>query len=343
MDKEIFENASRFAINEVQIYNNNYPNVIISTNNARFIDSENVTEKNSENTTCIRDLYIHYLDGMSDEEYEEFGITKAELLASFDKDQVEQNEYYDEIWNAILEEEDEIKNTSDGEIEALYSDLSGGRSCKSTSSGEWEISFVEPWCDYEYNLDNCGNSNGQLYCAPAALGIVLAGYQKTNTSDLTCYCENSVKSLVDNGPAYYFSMNSALKKASNQKLKLGLHLNHGFNHIKNDLKNNEMPVISLRIGTNSIFEAWHYRVILGLAKRTQINTKSKWKLWKVYTKTYYYYLADNNTDTKKSKSTSCPYNISDYNYNFSAFGHKFWEVSGANGSYFQHFPVIKKD
>lgn len=319
---ELKVQGSAIRSGNTRIYNNGYPCTIA-------MKCPKVNERSLyEDSIAPRDIYISYLEGMTEEDFSEMKTTYEELLSIYDAECSADEERLNLLWNALFEEENEILAITDDEIEKAYS--TKNRASLYENDGTWNCQFVTPWANLHY-YNTCF-----YYCGPASLGIVLAGYEnKEDCSDAINRLFNA--GLKQEGAVYHPGMNKALKIASNNQLKLKDHGFHGFEAIWNDMAKSGMPVISLRVGTSlkNVTEAsWHYRTIIGMGKKITERKQHKFgkKRWETYSYAKYYYCADNGSDATTSNLAGV--------FGYNSAGYKFWEISGSHGSYFQHFPVV---
>lgn len=320
------------AANSLEIYDAGYPNMRTGKRlNRSALNSEMPEEKTGA------ELYEIYLENLSDEEIEATGYTREEMLEVYLSEQEEETKRLEKLWDTLLSDTEAILTCTDEEIEEAYK--VNARSCYDSSQGEWKVRILKPWADKNFNFYEYKKDKG-LYCGPAALGIVLGGFCSDHK---TVDCSEYVESLISNGlketgPVYYIGMTSALSASSDNKLGLKFHCGHSFDKIWEELEKFDAPVISLRMG-NERNLGWHYRTIIGMARqRVAKENKLLWMKWTSYSNNDYYYLADNGSDYSFSY-LSQPVKFESCNYERG--GAKFWEKSGGNGNYIQHFAVYR--
>lgn len=291
-------------------------------------------------------------------DYDEMELTEEQLAEI-----VSEQKRIASIWSEIDSYKEDILDTTDIEI------LSETKSATRVSGKGWDILYAEPYASSWYFVStNTNYDNPYTGCGIEALGVLLGGYNKAHgvghEGDFTyisgrrqelCNIWPELQQLADaglktKGATWYFEMTSALEKASQGRLTLDLNLIHSFQNVWDAIESSGLPVISLRTGRYIPFiqwdPAWHYRVILGCAKKTTETQHSfLWMKWTTKSTSKYYFCAD-SADFEKSKSQDKPWvlenpgeaDIEDW-YRHVKHQRQYWEKAGSYGTNVQFFSV----
>ncbi|WP_148229046.1 hypothetical protein [Parasphaerochaeta coccoides] len=333
--------ASRFVSSgqrtmsvDTRVYDVGYPFVMQeSASSVRAAVARNAGEEKTP-----QELLDEWLDSLPDEELQKAGKSREPLRVQYLAEATEEEMRISSLWEKIDGAYDEMLAVTDEDIAAAYEQNSRSASHFTKSY------YVQPWASLNYRPLLEGLT---IYCAPAVVAEIAYGYKIQQGIPVVALSLGiQVKEHMGDGAKYYVNifspgLTSSLKKFTDGKLDLGYHLGHIWNHIYEELRIHDLPVISLRTGVG-IFTAWHYRIIIGAAEReTKIQHRFLWIRWTEYKQDRYYYMADNGMDAGGREWES-------------VFGEtlttrhtlKFWEKHqwfGAQlvntGVYFQHFSV----
>lgn len=149
----------------------------------------------------------------------------------------------------------------------------------------------------------------------------------------------------------YSGLRNGLEKMTDGKLTLSygwycFWYGINFNHIKNELKENGLPILSLR-GFRTAWigdwfkDQWHYRNIIGTAERKYKEDKRfLWWTWTSYWSDKYYLMTDNgydaNSSTKVGVVTNSSFDPIMNKYDDNNSHCKFWETSSCGQ--LSHYP-----
>lgn len=304
---------------KAHVYDVGYPRVMPS----RLDAARSITPPDDEMS------FDEWLAQLTDEELAAGGRTRDELKSEYDGLEDEEASRLEALWKEIDAAKDQLLEVTDEDIILASMDRAIGDRMTIEH-------YVIPQFDNIF-FDQVGYYD--IYCAPALLAEILFGYQvQTNRYEANDYTKgkeirDAVKDYLGTGAKYFFGMDDTIRRFSSDELKLGFHFLHLWDHIVKDLKDNDLPVISLRSGRNCVFEAWHYRGIIG-AKEFRIELKDGrflWWTWKRYENNKYYYMMDNGADAyQKSDDSDAGESPKDTL--------KFWEKAGKR-YLFQHFSV----
>lgn len=337
--------AKSLKQSKVKIYNSGYPNVSVLTE--ATAKAKSTTENNCKTE---EEMLEEWVNSFTDEELAEIGVTKEDVKESYYNGQREEKERLDNLWDLIDKAESDILNTTDDMI-ITPSDITAKRAIYYGT----DVFVLEDW--------NHPNDRYPLYestpCGPGAILQAMKGFVTKYgyaTFGVNNYSEmyekfKTIWNLKTTTVTTHSGLRNGLEKMTDGKLTLtyGWYCFWGgvsFNHIKTELMENGLPILSLRgFRTPWIWEwftdQWHYRNIIGTAERRYKEDKRfLWWTWTSYWTDKYYLMVDNgfdaNSSTKAGVLTSSSFDSEMNKYDDDSSHCKFWETSSCGQ--LSHYP-----
>lgn len=329
---------------KIKIYNNGYPNVVVSSD--MVIKTKSSTENNYKTE---EEMLEEWANSFTDEELAEIGATRDDIKKEYYNGQKEEQERLETLWDLISKAESDILSTTDDMI-IQQSNITA----KSPIYYGTDVYVLEDWNN---PMDKYIRLNGA--CGPTSLLQAMRGFFTKygySTFGVKDYSEMldrcwSIWDIEKTTVTTYHGLRNGLEKMTNNKLTL----THGwycfwggvsFNHIKNELMENQLPILSLRgFRTFWIWEwfkdQWHYRNIIGTAERKYKEDKHfLWWNWTAYWTDKYYLMVDNgfdaNNSTKAGVITNSSFDPIMNKYDDDYTHCKFWESS--RSGQLAHYP-----
>ena len=320
---------------KVRIYSNGYPNVSVLS------DSE-VKAKlaTKEAIKTEEEMLDEWVNSFTDEDLAEIGATREDMKKAYYNGQKQEEERLENLWSLIDEAENDIIKTTDDMIISPTNSTT-----KAPIYYETEVFVLESWNHPSISYDGMYGP-----CGPTALLQAMKGFctqYPPETFGVKDYYEieeicNNIWDMNKVQITTYSGLKNGLEKMANNKVTLtygwycfwyGLN----FEHIKNELKENELPILSLRgFRTPWVWDwftdQWHYRNIIGTAERKYMeNKRFLWWTWTSYGIDKYYLMVDNGSDANNSTKVGIVINSSFdptmKTYDDDDTHHKFWETS----------------
>lgn len=340
----------------VKLSSANYPNQFVMQESgvgARNASGEVVSFKDA--LTCekldvekvfIEEKFDKVLENADEELLNKLEISeedRSKILAEIR----DRRELEAKMWQDIDSVEDKILAMSDEEIESKMhmtaEEFANNIEIKgiewTEDRGEDRRFLLTDWTDKK----DWVISNGE-WCGPIALTYFLLGLGKdsgcdsvptTNNKDKINALYKHVENETGTGALYIAGLNEGLKRITDRKFWVKSIAFHRWQDSHDHLVNEELPLISLRIGKSWNDPAMHHRLIIGDSVDWQKNHYVRWwwffgwwpERWTQTDYNYWYYMRDNVDSEKNSNAVG---------------GSKidFWEITG-NGYQSQLF-LIKR-
>ena len=333
---------------KVRIYSNGYPNVSVLSDievKAKLATKEAIKTE--------EEMLEEWVNGFTDEDLAEIGATREDMKKAYYNGQKQEEERLENLWKLIDQAENDIIKTTDDMIIS-----SANSTAKTPIYYETEVFVLESWNHPSISL---GDIHGP--CGPTALLQALKGFcteselglfDVSDYDELVKRCE-SIWDMSKVQPTTYSGLKKGLEKITNNKITLTYDwycfwYGINFEHIKNELKENELPILSLR-GFRTAWIAdwfkdqWHYRNIIGTAERKYMeNKRFLWWTWISYGSDKYYLVVDNSYDANQSTKvgvvTNSSFDSMMEKYEDDASHCKFWET--ASCGQLSHYPYKLK-
>lgn len=221
------------------------------------------------------------------------GIEGEEIISRYKENIAAQEERVANLWKEIEKSEGRIQSLSDEEIKSFAK--------KSSRSGaESETVFIlDDW----YNKRSWFNPGGS--CGANAVGFIALGLgKKASYSNMP---ESSTQyrkiynmyqdfvSFIGNGAKLFCHLHDGLQTKTGFGIKTDWF--HSWETVDRNLRENNLPCISLR--GSKFFQdwQWHYRVIIGTKEIVrEKNNEFLWATWTSYESERWYLMHDNGSD-----------------------------------------------
>jgi hypothetical protein len=251
-----------------------------------------------------------FLEQLNPEELAAHGITSQEVYDSFIARFLANEERIKTFWEKVYEVKDTILDLTETEIlEGFGDDFNGIRATLVS-----DTIYLLP--DYEDKLSWNKPSGGTLWCGPVALyfGVLGLGYTKSgyincptyNTDPKINTMYKEFENRIGTGATTFIEMDAALRYFTYYRLhNAALSNAHIWSYSHSSITGPKLPVVSLRSGRPTIFDAWHYRLIIGTrVKRYKEKKTFLWETWYEYYNNNYYKIWDVGGTDKDTSSWS---------------------------------------
>jgi hypothetical protein len=292
------ENSRSILANQGKIIDTGYPKItrIRTSGNRSIVDPTTGIEDTGNYFVDVKAR--EFLEQMNPEDLEAFGITSQQIYDSYIAKFLENENRIQMFWEKVYEDKDRFLAMSDEEIHAAFLAVNPHANARSLYSSDYR--YLNAWI----NRRDWSRPQYTLWCGPVALYFATLGLGSnsgyagipTSSSDLTKI--NAMYKMYENylgtGATTFIAMNNALASYTNYYLhNASLADAHTWNYSFASMLAG-MPVISLRSGWPTIFDPWHYRVIVGTCKETFRD----WILFGyVYSYKDWYYVWDAGVDS----------------------------------------------